>query len=66
MARIADVQLDERVLVAVFVFHGVLCIRTTLTEEHMLVAHVFENNNTVAFWMDAWFHGVFFFLGRQM
>lgn len=53
MARIADVQLDERILVAVFVLHGVLGIRTAFAEEHVLVAHVFEHDHTIPFWVDA-------------
>ena len=58
VAGIADVELDQRVLVAVLPLDGVLRVRAALAEEHVLVAHVLEHDYAVAIGMEAWLHGL--------
>ena len=64
VALVADLHLNQRVFVSVFPLDGLFCLCRGLAQERVLVAHVFEHDQTVVVGMDAFFH-LFQFLGGQ-
>src|SRR5690606_2424524 len=56
MGCAADIELDQGVLVTVLPHHGILGVRTALAEEHVVIAHVLEDDDAVVLGMDALFH----------
>ena len=53
---VGDFQLDDGVLLAIGIDDGLLRGGAALREDHVLVRHVFEDNEAIVFGMDAFFH----------
>lgn len=54
--RIGDLELDERILIAIFPFDGLFGRGRRTAQEGVAIAHVLENNQAVAFGVKSFFH----------
>ena len=61
MRGVRDFELDNRILIAIGEDDGLFGGSAALGEDHVLVGHIFEHNQTVIFGMDSFFHDLIFF-----
>ena len=65
VALVADLHFNQRVFVSVFPLDGLFCLCRRLAQERVLIAHVFEHDQTIVVGMDAFFHLFQFWEGKD-